>query len=181
MTLEPLEERHRDELWLALDFDQVWSWIPVGRLDRDQFGPFLDGVLEQNAEGKMATWVARAQESGEVIGTSSYLAMRLEHRGVEVGFTMYTPAVWGTGANVEAKLLMLGHAFETVGLQRIEFKTDARNERSRGALAALPAQFEGIFRRHMDTARGVRDSAYYSVVVDEWPAVKANLERRLER
>lgn len=129
----------------------------------------------------MATWVARAQESGEVIGTSSYLAMRLEHRGVEVGFTMYTPAVWGTGANVEAKLLMLGHAFETVGLQRIEFKTDARNERSRGALAALPAQFEGIFRRHMDTAQGVRDSAYYSVVVDEWPSVKANLERRLER
>ena len=87
--------------------------------------------------------------------------------------------MWRTGANIEAKLLMLAHAFEHLGCMRVEFKTDARNERSRAALAALPAQFEGIFRKHMlMPGVGVRDSAYYSVIDEEWPAVRANLERR---
>lgn len=86
----------------------------------------------------------------------------------------------GTGANVEAKLLMLEHAFERLGCIRVEFKTDARNERSRAALEALPAQFEGIFRKHMLIEDvGVRDSAFYSVTDEDWPQVRANLERRL--
>ena len=88
----------------------------------------------------------------------------------------------GTGANVEAKLLMLEHAFERWGCLRVELKTDARNERSRGAMAALPAQFEGIHRKHLLVRDGERrDSAWYSVLDDEWPAVRANLLRRLGR
>ena len=84
--------------------------------------------------------------------------------------TWLVPSMWRTGANPEAKLLMLGHAFGRLGCMRVEFKTDARNERSRAALAALPAHFEGIFRRHMLTPNvGVRDSAYYSVPDEEWP------------
>ena len=90
------------------------------------------------------------------------------------------PSVWRTGANVESKLLMLGLAFDGLGAQRVEFKTDARNQRSRDALAALPATFEGVFRKHMNMRGiGVRDSAYFSITDDEWPAVKANLEFRL--
>ena len=86
----------------------------------------------------------------------------------------------GTGANVEAKLLMLEHAFERLGCLRVEFKTDRRNERSRNALAALPARFEGIFRKHMIVRGGERrDSAYYSIIDDEWPEVESNLRRRL--
>ena len=88
----------------------------------------------------------------------------------------------GTGVNVEAKLLMLEHAFERLGCLRVELKTDARNERSRGAMAALPAQFEGVHRKHMLMRGGERrDSAWYSVLDDEWPAVRANLLRRLGR
>ena len=88
--------------------------------------------------------------------------------------------MWRTGVNVEAKLLMFGHAFERLGCMRVELKTDARNERSRAAMAALPAQFEGVFRKHMlMPGIGVRDSAYYSVIDEDWPAVRANLERRL--
>jgi RimJ/RimL family protein N-acetyltransferase len=88
--------------------------------------------------------------------------------------------MWRTGANVEAKLLMFEHAFEALGCMRVELKTDARNERSRAAMAALPAQFEGIARKHMlMPGVGVRDSAYYSVIDDDWPEVRANLERRL--
>jgi hypothetical protein len=83
--------------------------------------------------------------------------------------------MWRTGANTDTKLLMLRHAFERLGCMRVEFKTDARNERSRAALAALPAQFEGIFRRHMLTPNvGVRDSAYYSVTDEEWPKLRTN-------
>jgi RimJ/RimL family protein N-acetyltransferase len=101
-------------------------------------------------------------------------------RALEVGWTWLTPAAWSTGANAEAKLLMLEHAFERLGCVRVEFKTDARNERSRAALAALPAQFEGIFRKHrIPRGVGVRDSAYYSVIDDEWPLVKARLRERV--
>jgi hypothetical protein len=86
----------------------------------------------------------------------------------------------GTGANVEAKLLMLERAFERMGCVRVELKTDARNGRSRAAIEALPASFEGVFRRHMVVPGiGVRNSAYYSVIEEEWPGVRANLERRL--
>ncbi len=117
-----------------------------------------------------------------LIGSSRYLNVRRPDRVVEVGWTWLTPSAWRTGANVEAKLLMLGHAFETLGCVRVEFKTDSRNERSRAAIAALPAQFEGVMRNHMIVPDvGRRDSAYYSVIDAEWPQVRANLERRLAR
>jgi N-acetyltransferase len=101
---------------------------------------------------------------------------------VEIGWTWFNPSVWQTGVNVDTKLLMLTNAFETLGCVRVELKTDARNERSRGAMTRLPARFEGIMRKHMIVPDvGQRDSAYFSVIDDEWPTVRANLERRLSR
>ena len=118
---------------------------------------------------------------GKAIGSTRYLTLRPEHRGLEIGWTWNASSAWGTGANAEAKLLLLRHAFETLGCMRVEFKTDALNERSRAALEALPARFEGIFRKHMLVRDGaLRDSAYYAITDDEWPAVRANLERRLQ-
>jgi len=108
------------------------------------------------------------------------MTLRPEHRGVEIGNTWLAQSAWSTGANVEAKLLMLEHAFERVGAMRVEFKTDARNVESRRALEALPATLEGIFRKHMLIPAGIRDSAYYAITDDDWPAVKTNLERRLQ-
>jgi RimJ/RimL family protein N-acetyltransferase len=88
--------------------------------------------------------------------------------------------VWGTGANTEAKYLLLRHAFEEAGFLRVEFKTDALNERARGALAAIPSEFEGIHRRHMLVRGGERrDSAWYAVIADDWPEVRRTLEARL--
>jgi RimJ/RimL family protein N-acetyltransferase len=115
-----------------------------------------------------------------LIGRSSYLNPRPEHDGLEIGWTWLRRPAWRTGANLEAKLLLLEHAFGALGCMRVEFKTDARNERSREALAALPATFEGVFRKHMlAPGVGVRDSAYFSILDEEWPAVRSNLERRL--
>ncbi len=117
---------------------------------------------------------------GELVGHTSYLNAREDDRVVEIGNTWLNPRAWGTGANTEAKLLLLQHAFEDEGFLRVEFKTDAANDRSRAALAALPAEFEGVFRKHMLVRGGERrDSAWYAVIDDDWPAVKANLQRRL--
>jgi RimJ/RimL family protein N-acetyltransferase len=122
----------------------------------------------------------RDATTGTVLGTTRFLSLQLDHLVAEIGWTWYARPAWGTGVNVETKLLLLGHAFEAVGLRRVEFKTDARNERSRGALIALGAQFEGVFRKHRVLPGGaVRDSAYYSVIDDEWPAVRARLRGRL--
>jgi N-acetyltransferase len=108
------------------------------------------------------------------------MTLRAEHRGLEIGYTWLEPSMWRTGANVEAKLLMLTRAFEELGCMRVEFKTDARNDFSRRALEALPARFEGVFKKHMLLGPDeIRDSAYYAITDEEWPEVKANLERRL--
>jgi N-acetyltransferase len=118
---------------------------------------------------------------GELVGHTSYMNHRLADRSVEIGNTWLNPAAWGTGANTEAKYLLLKHAFEDEGYLRVEFKTDATNGRARAALAALPAEFEGIHRKHMLVRGGERrDSAWYAVIDNDWPAVKSALEERLD-
>jgi N-acetyltransferase len=118
---------------------------------------------------------------GELVGHTSYMNHRIADRSVEIGNTWLNPAAWGTGANTEAKYLLLKHAFEDEGYLRVEFKTDATNGRARAALAALPAEFEGIHRKHMLVRGGERrDSAWYAVIDNDWPAVKSALEERLD-
>ena len=109
-----------------------------------------------------------------------YMVLRPDDRGLEIGSTWLAPTAWRTGANVEAKLLQLGYAFETLGCIRVELKTHAANERSRGAMERLGATFEGVHRKHrIVPGIGVRDTAWYSVLDDEWPAVRAGLLARL--
>jgi len=133
---------------------------------------WLEAALAAAAEGSELPLVTST--SGRVAGFTRFLALRREHRSVEIGWTWLHPAVWGTGANVEAKLLQLRHAFETWGCRRVELKTDALNERSRGALEALGATFEGVHRKHMLVRGGAsRDSAWYSVTDEEWPGARA--------
>ena len=117
-----------------------------------------------------------------MVGGSRYLNIdRLNHR-LEIGYTFVAPRWQRSAVNSEAKLLMLGHAFDHLRANRVELKTDALNVQSRTAILALGATFEGIFRNHMITRHGrLRDSAYYSITVQEWPAVRAALEARLAR
>lgn len=136
--------------------------------------------MSRTEAGEKGVFATLDRSTGSAIGSTSFHDFYPQDLVVEIGATWLTPSAWGSGANVEAKLLMLGHAFETLGCVRVEFKTDARNERSRAALAAIPAQFEGIMRNHKFTPDvGLRDSAYYSVIDSEWPAVRAALEERL--
>jgi len=170
VTLEPIELRHVNGLRAAAADERAWTWMTT----RDT-----------------ETWIRRALEAtdmyhfvvvmdGTVVGSTSYLNVVSEHLRLEIGNTWNTPTAWGTGANTDAKYLLLLHAFESLGARRVEFKTDAKNDRARAALAAIPADFEGIHRKHMLVRDGERrDSAWYAVIDDDWPDVKAALERRI--
>ena len=182
VTLVPLAPQHEAPLWDAASADPgVWRWVTVRVGDSPEaFAAWFAQALAAAASGHEGPFVTTDTATGRVLGSSRFLTLRPEHRGLEIGSTWLTRAAWGTGANTAAKLLMLEHAFECLGCMRVEFKTEAANERSRAALAALPARFEGVFRKHMLVRGGeVRDSAWYAVVDDDWPAVKAALEARV--
>ena len=183
VRLEPLARRHERGLFEVAGDARIWRWMPYDPSEsQETFHAWLEDALaasEAGTEGAFATVYA---STGEPVGSTRYLALRPEHRVLEIGWTWLAPAYWQTGANVEAKLLMLEHAFTDLGCLRVEFKTDASNGRSRAAIAALPAQFEGVFRKHMLVRGGERrDSAYYSIIDDEWPEVRQELGRRLDR
>ena len=183
VRLEPLARRHEERLFEAAHDERVWRWMHYNAGgSRERFHAWLEDALAASEAGTEGAFATVDVATGRPVGSTRYLALRPEHRVLEIGWTWLAPAYWQTGANVEAKLLMLEHAFEDLGCLRVEFKTDARNERSRAALAALPARFEGVFRKHMLVRGGERrDSAYYSVIDDEWPEVKDELGQRLDR
>jgi N-acetyltransferase len=182
VALEPLDPAHERGLYAAA-LESDWALMSQNAAASEEaFAAWFAAALAEAAAGESVPFATVSAETGEAIGSTRYLALRPEHRVLEIGWTWLRRSVWNTGANVEAKMLMLEHAFERHGCLRVEFKTDARNERSRRALAALPAQFEGIFRKHMLVRDGERrDSAWYAIVDEDWPSVKANLERRLGR
>ncbi len=161
---------HADGIRAAAADERIWTWMWT----RDVDG-WLDRTLRAEDFRPFAVLL-----DGTVVGSTSYLSLAPEHLRIEIGNTWNNPSTWGTGANTEAKYLLLRHAFEVLGCRRVEFKTDAKNERARAALAALPAEFEGIHRKHMLVRGGEgRDSAWYAVIDDDWPDVKVALERRL--
>jgi N-acetyltransferase len=179
VVLEPLSEAHEDGLWAASRAPETWRWLSVLQPEtRVEFRAYLDQALAAAADGSEIPFATLLD--GRVVGSTRYLALAPEFRRLEIGWTWLHPSVWGSGVNVEAKLLQLADAFDRLGCRRVELKTDALNERSRAAMAALPAEFEGVFRKHM-LVRGDenRDSAWYAVVDDDWPEVRSNLERRL--
>jgi N-acetyltransferase len=181
VRVEPLSAEHEPGLIDAAGDPGMFAWMPVDMASsRDALRDWLMATLQAARDGTAVPFAIVDAGSGRVLGSTRFLELRFEHLRAEIGWTWVTRDAWGTGVNVETKLLLLEQAFERTGLRRVEFKTDARNERSRGALLALGATFEGILRKHMVVRDGgPRDSAYYSVIDDEWPAVKAHLQQRL--
>lgn len=182
VRLEPLEERHFDELAQVAFDDAVWRWTIAKPMDAATLRAWYDQA-RTNAEAATEVPFATIDlASGQAIGSSRYMTIAPEHRRLEIGWTWIGTAFQRTGANREAKLLQLTHAFETLGAERVEFKTHARNVASRTALLGIGATFEGVLRRHtIMPDSSLRDSAFYGVIAPEWPAVKARLEGLLER
>jgi RimJ/RimL family protein N-acetyltransferase len=142
----------------------------------------VETALRLQADGVALPFAVMERASGRAIGSSRYAAIDRFNRRLEIGWTWYAPVWQRTAVNTETKYLMLRHAFETLGCLRVEFKTDALNERSRKALLRIGAKEEGTFRRHMIMPGGrIRDSVYFSIIDSEWPAVRARLEELLDR
>ena len=182
VRLEPLSLAHVPGLAeVGLD-PAIWRLTIARPTSGADLRTWAETALQAREAGTEMPFATVEAATGRPIGSSRYMNIVLEHRRLEIGWTWLAPPWQRIGANREAKLLMLTHAFEVLGCRRVEFKTDSTNEASRTALLGIGATFEGIFRKHMVMpGDGVRHSAWYSVVDDEWPAVKARLEESLRR
>lgn len=177
IALEPLERRHFAQLVEAGRDPAIWTFMPHDV--SAGVGALLQGLAEENAQGRMIAYAVRRLADDALVGSTSYLAIAPEHAKVEIGATWYEPAAQATAVNPEAKCLLLSNAF-AANYNRVELKTDARNARSRAAMKKMGATEEGTLRGHMWMPQGYfRDSVYFSILASEWPAVKAKLEARL--
>jgi RimJ/RimL family protein N-acetyltransferase len=182
VRLEPLSRAHLAGLTAAGREPRIWRWMPLDGSTPEGMAGIVDAALAAQTAGSEVPFVTVEQATGRVVGSTRYLALAPAHLRLEIGWTWIDPEMQRTAVNSEAKLLGLGHAFETLGLRRVEFKTDVLNEQSRAGILGIGAQFEGIFRKHMVMTGGrARDSAYYSVIDTEWPDVRAHLQARLAR
>ncbi len=179
VALEPLVDVHRELLRPAAQDPRIWTFTASAL--GAAFDPWFDSALRQAESGRERPFIVRLTRDGSVVGSTRYMSIDAQHKRVEIGTTWYARAVWASEVNPECKLLLMRHVFEALKWHRVEYKTDARNQRSRDAIARLGAVQEGIFRRHMIMADGhVRDSVYFSIVDSDWPTVKATLEKRLK-
>jgi RimJ/RimL family protein N-acetyltransferase len=178
VRLEPLAERHVAGLYAVGRQADDWAYMPRGCFTSED--DCREWVLEALAEEGQVAFAILDRVSGEPVGSSRYLNIRPPHRGLEIGWTWLGRDWQRTPVNTEAKLLLLGHAFEALGAIRVEFKTDERNTRSQAALERIGATREGVLRQHMIVQDGfLRNSVYFSILDDEWPAVKEGLRDRL--
>ena len=178
VRLEPLEERHRELVRPAAQHPEIFTVTTsaYGKL----YDSYFDTALKRSDGVHELAFAVFHKELSRYVGMTRYLNIEETHKKLEIGSTWYEPAVWAGVVNPECKFLLMRHAFETLKFHRVEYKTDARNARSRAAILKLGAREEGVFRKHMIMADGhVRDSVWFSVIDDEWPAVKAGLEKRI--
>jgi N-acetyltransferase len=179
VRLAPLGQEHCAALCgIGLDAD-IWRWFPDPVETADQMREWIDQAIRDTTAGLAVPFVIQLRD-GTTAGSTRYGNINHANRRLEIGWTWVAPAHQRSAVNTEAKLLLLAHAFEVLQYNRVEFKTDALNTKSRKALAGIGATEEGVLRRHMVTASGrLRDSVYFSVIREEWPGVRSGLEQRL--
>ena len=182
VRLEPLKLAHLEAL-CAVGLDpSIWKVSPATIADANDMKQYVGSALAEQASGIAIPFVTREKRTNEIIGSTRFGNIDVPNRKVEIGWTWLSPRWQRTYVNTEAKLLMLTHAFETWKCIRVEFKTDALNEKSRNAILRLGARQEGIHRNHMITESGrFRDSVFFSIIEDEWTTVKQNLNQKLDR
>ncbi len=180
VRLEPLNESHADDLFRVGQTPEIWTY-----LRREAFSSledtreWIEDALRLAAAGAELPFAIIHLPTGKAVGSTRYLEITPEHRRLEIGWTWLAREHWRTPLNTESKYLLLRHAFETLGCLRVQLKTDLRNTRSQQAIERLGAVREGLLRKYIVLAlKGnyQRSSVIYSIIDDEWPQVKANLE-----
>ncbi len=180
VQLETLTIEHLPGLTEAGLFPELWRWIPTPVTDAAGMREYVLTALDELRRGVSLPFALRDRASGQIIGCTRFSNISRPDRRLEIGWTWVTPAFQRTRANTEAKFLLLQHAFEVLGAVRVELKTDALNEKSRRAILRIGATEEGIFRKHRLTSTGrMRDTVYFSIIDDEWPAVRERLRGML--
>jgi len=180
VRLEPLAEGHLDALAKVAFEGDLWRWTMVEPRNRDDLDAWLKAALANAAKGTEMPFATVDRASGKAIGSTRFMSIVPEHRRLEIGWTWVGLEWQRRGANQEAKLLQLSHAFETLGANRVEFKTDSNNAKANPALLSIGATFEGTFRNHMILPGDrIRHSNYYSVAVEDWAGTKSRLEERV--
>ncbi|MEU0396989.1 GNAT family protein [Streptomyces sp. NPDC006208] len=182
IRLEPLAEDHLDDLFLAGGQDEdVWRWqAGPAPQTRDELAVKLRELLDDAAAGMYVPFAVVHLADGRAVGWTSFMDIDVSDERLEIGYTWYGRAYWRTAVNTEAKLLLLTHAFEELGMGRVQLKTDHMNLRSQAAITRLGAQREGVLRRHRRRPDGSwRDSVYFSILADEWPGVRERLGSRI--
>ncbi len=181
VRLEPLAHSHVPDLTAGGTDPDIWQYIPYPPVHEEaDMRAWVDDLLARQAKGTDLPFAVVHKDLGRAIGASRYLDIQRPNRAVEIGGTWYAPEHQRTAANTEAKLLLLSHAFETLGCIRVQLKTDERNVRSQRAIERIGAVREGTLRHNVIMPDGFRrSSVYYSVLEAEWPMVKTRLERML--
>ena len=180
VRLEPLTMAHHAALWEIARDPGLWRWSATDVRTPDDLKRYMETALREQAEGHALPFATVARAAGKPVGSTRFGNIDPVNRRAEIGWTWIGSAWQRTAVNTEAKRLMLTHAFETWRCIRVELKTDALNQASRAAIARLGAREEGTMRKHMITQSGrLRDTVYYSILDEEWPALKARLEARL--
>jgi RimJ/RimL family protein N-acetyltransferase len=182
VLLEPMAASDAPALAaIGLDPD-LWRWVPTPMTDAADMHAWVAEALDEARRGIAFPFTISSLATGEAIGSTRFANIRAQDRGLEIGWTWFARPWQRTAANSETKKLVLAHAFETLGAVRVELKTDRLNDRSRRAIERLGARQEAIFRKHrwIPHQGRFRDTIYYSILDEEWPAIKARLTNRLE-
>jgi RimJ/RimL family protein N-acetyltransferase len=183
IRLEPMAEEHIPALAQAGRDESIWRYMVYGDLTTENgMRTWVMDMLNRQTDGTDLCFVVVHLASNNLVGATRYLEMRPEHRSLEIGGTWYVTEYQRTVVNTECKYLLLKYAFEKLGCIRVQFKADARNERSMRAIERLGAQREGLLRKHYILPDGtIRDSVYFSILDEEWPDVKIRLEEKLKQ
>lgn len=181
VTLRPLSRDDRDAVLAAAADGEQWRLFYTGVPSPETIDAYLDAVFLERDRGRAMPF-AVLDPAGRVLGSTRYLRMNEGHRRIEIGATFYRASAQRSGVNTEAKLLLLGHAFDVLGCNVVQIRTDWFNTRSQAAIERLGAKRDGVLRAHQVAADGrVRDIVVYSIVVSDWPGVRRNLEFLLEK
>ncbi|AOT11129.1 GNAT family N-acetyltransferase [Pseudoalteromonas luteoviolacea] len=179
VVLEPLSVTHCDLLKEAVSDGQSWQLWYATVPTPEGMQAYVQKALEAMESGEMA-YVVKTKHDGRVVGTTRFYDVKEKHRRASIGYTWYSDSVKRTGVNTESKYLLMSHLFDTKGALSLEFKTHFFNQTSRVAIEKLGAKLDGVLRSHQVMPDGsIRDTAIYSILSHEWPAVKNNLKARL--
>lgn len=181
VRLVPLAEEHFEALSIAAQDETIWTYMPVKGMEKEKLTEALKESLLQKEKGEHYPFAVLDKTSGKILGSTRFLRLNEEHLNLEIGWTWFVKACWGKGINESCKLLLLRHCFETLKCVRVQIVSSEKNTRSRKAIVRIGATFEGVLRDMIIRNGEKRSVAFYSILEDEWPVVKAGLEKLIEQ